>query len=54
MVDKKGNSQRNFFSANGRAEGEGEKTVRGAELSREVRHLAQSGFYRNTLYSEIL
>lgn len=54
MVDKKGNSQRNFFSANGRAEGEGEKTIRGAELSREVRHLAQSGFYRNTLYSEIL
>lgn len=54
MVDKKGNSQRNFFSANGRAEGKGEKTVRRAELSREVRHLAQPGFYRNVLYSEIL
>ena len=54
MVDKKGNSQRNFFSAYDRGEGEGEKTVCGAELSREVRHLAQPGFYRNTLYSEIL
>lgn len=35
MVDKKGNSQRNIFNANGTAEGEGEKTVHGAELSRE-------------------
>lgn len=54
MVNKKGNSQRNIFSANGTAEGEGEKTVHGAELLKEVRHPAQPGFYRNTLYSEIL
>ena len=54
MVDQKGNPQRNNFSANGTAEGEGEKTIHGAELSREVRHLAQPGLHRNMLYSEIL
>lgn len=53
MVDKKGNSQSNFFSANGRAEGEGEKTVRGAEL-RGSQASGSHRFYRNVLYSAIL